>query len=97
MSRAELVGWGVLGLALAVFSIPWFLWGNETVVAGLPVWLWWHVGWMVLTAVVFWIFTERAWGIGIDADVGDPPDETRSHPSAGGRPESAPANEGDST
>ncbi|MFB6133285.1 MAG: DUF3311 domain-containing protein [Halanaeroarchaeum sp.] len=54
----------IFGLLLA-FAIPWFLWGSSTVVAGLPIWLWWHVGWMGLAAVVFWTFSRRAWGLGI--------------------------------
>ncbi len=73
MGRAELVGWGIVGVVLAVFAIPWFLWGDETIVASLPLWLWWHIGWMFLTALVFWIFTKRAWGIGIETDADGSP------------------------
>jgi len=51
---------------LVVLAIPWFLWGNSQVVAGLPIWVWWHVGWMILAAVVFRAFAKRAWGIGIE-------------------------------
>lgn len=56
---------GVMAV-LVVLAIPWFLWGNSQVVAGLPIWVWWHVGWMILAAVVFWAFAKRAWGIGIE-------------------------------
>ncbi|MDJ1432538.1 DUF3311 domain-containing protein [Halostagnicola sp. A-GB9-2] len=70
MSRAEFVGWGIVGLVLCMFAIPWFLWGTETLVAGLPLWIWWHVGWMLLASLVFWVFTKRAWGIGIETDAG---------------------------
>jgi hypothetical protein len=62
----RLVGWTVVAFVLMALSVPWFLWGTGTVVAGLPVWIWWHVGWMCLTAVVFWVFTRRAWGIGVE-------------------------------
>lgn len=61
----EIVLWTVVGLLLVGLAIPWFLWGNAAVVAGLPLWLWWHVGWMVLTAAVFALFARRAWGLGI--------------------------------
>ena len=54
--------WAGTIAVIGIFSIPWFLWGNATVVAGLPLWLWWHVGWMALTAAVFRLFARRAWG-----------------------------------
>ncbi|WP_255479142.1 DUF3311 domain-containing protein [Natronomonas sp. LN261] len=50
---------------LIVLAIPWFLWGVDRVVLGLPLWLWWHIGWMLLASVVFRQFTRRAWGIWI--------------------------------
>lgn len=55
-------------LALAV---PWFMWGDSRMAVGLPLWLWWHVGWMALAAVAFWLFTKRAWGIGITETGGE--------------------------
>ena len=58
--------WTAVFAILVAFSVPWFLWRNATVVAGLPVWIWWHVGWMVVAAVVFRVFATRAWGIGIE-------------------------------
>lgn len=54
---------------LVAFAIPWFLWGDATIVAGLPAWLWWHIGWMALASVVFAVFSRRAWDRGIDAGV----------------------------
>jgi uncharacterized membrane protein (DUF106 family) len=60
------VAWGAVALALSALAIPWFLWRDGTVVAGLPVWLWWHIGWMILASVVFSIFVRRAWGVGIE-------------------------------
>ncbi len=80
MNRLERVGWLAVAIVLCVFTIPWFFWGDSTVVAGIPLWLWWHVGWMLLASVVFWLFTQRAWGIGIEPKEGD-----REGP--GGRPE----------
>ena len=67
----EKLFWGVLAFVLSALAVPWFLWGNDTVVAGLPLWLWWHVAWMALTAVVFYVFTRRAWGVGITGGVTD--------------------------
>ena len=66
MRRLELVGWIAVAVVLCGLAIPWFLWGDATIVAGLPVWLWWHIGWMGLASVVFYLFTQRAWGIGIE-------------------------------
>jgi hypothetical protein len=68
MRWTELGLWLAATVALAGLAIPWFLWGSATVVAGLPVWLWWHVGWMGLASIVFRAFATRAWGIGIETD-----------------------------
>lgn len=51
---------------LITFAIPWSLWGSSRVIAGLPVWLWWHIGWMGLASLVFWLFSRRAWGLWIE-------------------------------
>jgi hypothetical protein len=62
--------WIATFVVLVTFSVPWFLWGTSTVFAGLPVWLWWHVGWMILASVVFALFTRHGWdrlmGLGPD-------------------------------
>ena len=93
MRRNETALWLAAAVVLAALAVPWFLWGSSAVVAGLPVWLWWHVGWMGLASVVFWAFTERAWGIGIEPAVGDsstaagsPADRTRGSDSKGDSP-----------
>lgn len=62
--------WGITFLTLAALSVPWFLWGDATVVAGLPLWLWWHVGWMVLASVVFGAFARRDWDLLVGASAG---------------------------
>ncbi|WP_458209707.1 DUF3311 domain-containing protein [Haladaptatus sp. NG-SE-30] len=62
----ERFGWTVVFAVLIVFTIPWFLWGDGQVAYGLPLWLWWHVGWMVVVALVFRTFARRAWGLGIE-------------------------------
>ncbi|NGM68050.1 DUF3311 domain-containing protein [Natronolimnobius sp. AArcel1] len=68
MRRLEIGGWIVVGVVLCALSIPWFLWGNATTIAGIPLWLWWHIGWMLLASVVFWYFAQTAWGIGIEPE-----------------------------
>ncbi|MFB6195486.1 MAG: DUF3311 domain-containing protein [Haloplanus sp.] len=66
--------WIVAFVILVAFAVPWFLWGSSTVVAGLPVWVWWHVGWMGVASAVFFLFTRDAWdrmmGIEAGADPG---------------------------
>ncbi|GAB6879281.1 hypothetical protein JCM17823_15550 [Halorubrum gandharaense] len=61
---------------LVAFAVPWPLWGVDLVVAGLPVWIWWHVGWLVLCSLLFHRFaTSGAWERGMgrrrDEDGGD--------------------------
>jgi hypothetical protein len=65
VSTAEKYGWAVVFALLIAFAVPWFLWGNSRTALGLPVWLWWHIGWMVLASATFWTFATRAWGVGI--------------------------------
>jgi len=59
--RIRTVVWGLTFTVLVVFSVPWFLWGDSRVAAGIPLWLWWHIGWMVVATVVFWQFTRTSW------------------------------------
>jgi hypothetical protein len=77
MARTQTDFLWILALAtLVALAVPWFLWRDATVLAGLPVWLWWHVGWMGLASVVFYLFTRRAWdrGMGVDPDPDPDPD-----------------------
>lgn len=60
---ARSVAWATVFLTIVVLAVPWFLWGDDTTVAGLPIWLWWHVGWLVLTTAVFYVFSRTAWGL----------------------------------
>lgn len=64
-THARTAGWTLAALVLIALAVPWFLWGRAIVVYGLPLWLWWHVGWMVLAAAVFRLFATRAWGVGV--------------------------------
>jgi len=62
--------WVAAFALLVAFAVPWFLWGDATVVAGLPLWLWWHVGWMALASVAFAAFARGdAWDRGVAAEV----------------------------
>ena len=58
---------------LVAFAIPWFLWGDATTWLGLPIWLWWHIGWMVLASLAFALFSRGAWDRLMDVD----PEEAR--------------------
>ncbi len=64
-STVKRYGWAALMGLLIALAIPWFLWGDSRTALGLPLWLWWHIGWMIVTAFVFWLFTRRAWGLWI--------------------------------
>lgn len=70
VSTAERYAWWIAFAVLIVFAVPWFLWGVDSVVAGLPVWLWWHAGWMALASIAFGLFARRAWGLGIEPEAG---------------------------
>ena len=61
--RRRSVAWATVFALLVAFAVPWFLWRSSTVIAGLPIWVWWHVGWMVLTMGVFYVFTRTDWGL----------------------------------
>ncbi|MFB6281856.1 MAG: DUF3311 domain-containing protein [Haloferacaceae archaeon] len=62
--------WAAAFLLLAALAVPWFMWGESTTAAGLPTWLWWHVGWMGLAALLFYAFTRDAWGRGMGVSGG---------------------------
>jgi len=51
---------------LMALAVPWFLWDTSAIAAGLPVWLWWHIGWMALASVVFAVFARTDWGLGVE-------------------------------
>ena len=70
--RSDLV-WIPTFAVLVGLVVPWPLWGVDRVVAGLPVWIWWHVGWLGVCAVAFRRFaTSGAWerGMGRAPDAG---------------------------
>jgi hypothetical protein len=71
MTRTRTDALWIAAFALLVaFAVPWFLWRDATVVAGLPVWLWWHVGWMALASATFYAFARSgAWERGVTVEV----------------------------
>ncbi|AOW79595.1 hypothetical protein HTSR_0395 [Halodesulfurarchaeum formicicum] len=60
------IGWAIGFFLLAALAIPWFLWDSAAMAFGLPVWLWYHIAWLLLAALVFRHFTRRGWGLWID-------------------------------
>ncbi|WP_281193846.1 hypothetical protein [Halorubrum sp. F4] len=72
--RSRDLVWVPTFAVLVAFAIPWPLWGVDRVVVGLPVWIWWHVGWLGLCALAFRAFVRSgAWerGMGLDAEKGN--------------------------
>jgi len=62
------LAWSLVFALLCVLAIPWFLWGNDAVALGLPVWVWWHIAWMGIASAVFALFARRGWGLFLDED-----------------------------
>lgn len=85
MASRDLLWIPVFALLVA-FAVPWFMWGTDTVVAGLPIWLWWHIGWMVLAAVCFRLFAAGAWDRGMGLDPEDGPRVAGHRDGASGEP-----------
>ncbi|WP_418286523.1 DUF3311 domain-containing protein [Halorubrum sp. DTA46] len=79
-SRRDLV-WIPIFAVLVAFAVPWPLWGVDRVVAGLPVWIWWHIAWLCLCTVLFSRFVRNgAWerGMGIRRDAASAGSDTAS-------------------
>lgn len=66
MASRTAVAWGIVFVVLVALAIPWFRWRDATMVAGLPLWLWWHVAWMLLAACAFALFARRDWGLFVE-------------------------------
>ena len=64
-SQSDLV-WIPTFAVLVAFAVPWPLWGVDLVIAGLPVWIWWHVAWLGLCTVLVRRFVRSgAWERGM--------------------------------
>ncbi|MFW6321684.1 MAG: DUF3311 domain-containing protein [Halohasta sp.] len=59
--RLRTLLWIAVGTVLVVLSVPWFLWGDARTAAGVPIWLWWHIGWLVVASGVFAVFARTDW------------------------------------
>ena len=79
--------WGAAFALLVALAVPWFLWRDATVVAGLPAWVWWHVAWMVVAAATFAAFADRAWGLGVETGRGGGGASVASASAAGPAPD----------
>jgi hypothetical protein len=66
MTVARTAAWTAVALGLMALAVPWFAWNDAAVAAGLPLWLWWHIGWMALASVVFAVFARTDWGLGVE-------------------------------
>ena len=66
MSSLRAAGWTAVALVLSGLAVPWFLWGDTRTAFGIPMWLWWHIGWMALASVVFAVFAHTDWGLGVE-------------------------------
>jgi hypothetical protein len=57
------VVWIVSWLALVLLGLDFFNWGKTPrLLLGLPGWLWWEVGLVLLVAAVFGLLSRFAWG-----------------------------------
>jgi len=68
LRRTSSLSWAAVFAVVVAFAVPWFMWRDSTVVAGLPLWLWWHIGWLGLTSVVFYVFAQRGWGLWVGGE-----------------------------
>lgn len=83
--RSDLV-WIPTFAVLVAFAVPWPLWGVDRVVAGIPVWIWWHVAWLGLCGALFTLFVRSgAWERGMGRRAADPVDGTGSADRGGDR------------
>jgi len=53
--------WAIALFIIMVMGVPWFLWGSSFLFLGIPVWVWYHVGWLFLVTIIFWIFVRTFW------------------------------------
>ena len=59
--RWHRVRWLLIGAVLAVAAVPWWLWQTPLRWGPLPVYVWYHIGWMGLVTLVFIRFARRWW------------------------------------
>jgi hypothetical protein len=74
---------------LVAFAVPWPLWGVDRVVAGFPIWIWWHIAWLGLCTTLFSVFVRSgAWerGMGLRPETSDGDAGTPARAPRGDRP-----------
>ncbi|RLE14708.1 hypothetical protein DRJ04_01850 [Candidatus Aerophobetes bacterium] len=54
--------WIVVFFITMVMGIPWFFWGSSSCFIGIPVWVWYHIGWLLFLIFLFWLFVKTYWG-----------------------------------
>ncbi|MFP4590809.1 MAG: DUF3311 domain-containing protein [Halobacteriales archaeon] len=63
VGRLERIAWLLVAAVLVTFAVPWFWWGSDRLVLGVPAWVVYHVVWLVLASLAFGVFANRAWGL----------------------------------
>lgn len=54
--------WIVSWLVLVILGLDFFNWGKTPhLILGLPGWLWWNIGLVLLVSFVYFILTRFAW------------------------------------
>jgi Protein of unknown function (DUF3311). len=59
--RLRRVLWLLIGGVLIAAAVPWWLWGAPLRWGPLPVYVWYHIGWMGIVTLVFAHFARRWW------------------------------------
>jgi len=62
-NKTSNVCWFVSWLVLVILSLDFFNWGRTPrILLGLPGWLWWDIGVVLVIALVFGLLSRFAWG-----------------------------------
>lgn len=59
-TRAKVL-WVAIFLVTMVMGVPWFLWRSSRLFMGIPVWVWYHIGWLLFLVFLFWLFVRTYW------------------------------------
>jgi hypothetical protein len=53
--------WIVIFFITMVMGVPWFFWGSARLFMGIPLWVWYHTGWLLFLIFLFWLFVKTYW------------------------------------